>query len=110
MKLRFEIGQKRKVSETPASNFAPLTVKSKERVVLTIKATRQENKKLKSWKQEIEIEKSLHRNSVDVQEDLSDDLMKIFDGVPEDNLTSFMWLFWTEQMKYIRCTNKKQLR
>ena len=62
-----------------------------------------------SWKQEIETEKALYKNSVDVQEDLSDDLMKI-DGVPEENLTPFMRLFWTEQMKYIRCTNKQPLK
>uniref|UniRef100_A0A7M5XKE5 Transposable element P transposase-like RNase H domain-containing protein n=2 Tax=Clytia hemisphaerica TaxID=252671 RepID=A0A7M5XKE5_9CNID len=112
MKLRFEIGQKRKVSETPASNFAPLSVTSKERVVLTLKATRQENKKLKAENDRLtkQLQEALHKNSVDVQEDLSDDLMKIFDGVPQENITPFMRLFWTEQMKYIRCTNKKQLR
>ena len=56
------------------------------------------------------LQSSLAKSSLLVDNELNDDLVDIFQGIPEEKVPPFMRLFWTEQQKYIRTENKSQLR
>lgn len=57
----------------------------------TVKATRQGNRKVKAENYGLtkQMQETFHKHSVDIQEDLRDDLMKIFYGVVKETYTFY---------------------
>ena len=90
---------------TPAKLNAPISLTSSAKVLLTLQQTRKENKELKS--QIKKIEKKLNATSIAVENDLHEDLQKVFESL--DKVPPFMKLLWEEQMKYIS-QSPKQIR
>lgn len=112
IKLRSQLNQKRKNLDTPAQPKAPLKFTSPDRLAITVKCQREENKKLKFENEHLtkKLQASLAKSSLPVDRGLNDDLVDIFQGIPEEKVPEFMRLFWREQQKYIRTENKSQLR
>uniref|UniRef100_A0A7M5VEW6 THAP-type domain-containing protein n=1 Tax=Clytia hemisphaerica TaxID=252671 RepID=A0A7M5VEW6_9CNID len=109
---RSQEAKKRKIASTPAAPRAPLSVTSAERLALTVKQNREVIQSLISQNEKLtaQLKASICSRSVPVQKDLSDDLVDIFEGIPEDKVPPFMRLFWTEQQKYLRTDKNHQLR
>ena len=81
---------------TPARLKAPLSKTNPERIILTLKEQRKENKELQD---KIKImEKELMMNSVAVDDDLNLDFNKIMSDNGA-NISPFMKLFWDQQQK-----------
>ena len=81
---------------SPANIKAPLSKTNPQRIILSLKEQRKENKKLQ---EEIKmLEKEIKVNSVPVDEDLHNDIHKIM-SEHSNNITPFMKLFWEEQKK-----------
>ena len=112
LKVRSQFNLKRKINQTQAAPKAPITFTSPERIALTLKSERNEIKKLKMENNRLTeiLNSSIKTRSVHIQSELNDDLVDIFQGIPEENVPPFMRLFWTEQQKYIRTQNKSQIR
>ena len=95
-------------SKTPVSLNAPLSATSSSRLIASVKDLRQENKMLK--KEIEELKKEIDTSSVNVSQDLHQDLTTLFSQHLEDqNVPPFMKLFWQEQQKYIK-TSKNGVR
>ena len=85
---------------------------SPERVLLTLKTQRAENKNLRAENLALKekLAKALESSSVPIDDNLNNDLVDIFHGIPEKKVPPFMRLFWEEQQRYLRTKNKNQLR
>ena len=78
---------------------APISQTSSERLLVTIRQQRSENKRLTN---EIsQMKEELIKLSVPVSEELSNDFKSIFNNCTR-NVSPFMKLFWEEQLKYIK--------
>ena len=99
--------KKRKLAE-PAKTKAPITFTSPDRIKLTLQSYRMKNKQLEETISKITNE--LKRKTLPIDNELNNDLVDIFKGIPKTKVPPFMKLFWEEQQKYLRCSNTKQIR
>ena len=84
----------------PAKLKAPISVTSPERIKLTLKMHREENKVLLTKITQLQLE--LEKASMPISEDLHSDFRKIFsENLDKQNVPPFMKLFWQEQQKYL---------
>ena len=102
----FNYGQKQKKLITPATLKAPLAATDKSRIGAALKASR-----IKCHQTTAELNKmklELHRNSVQIDEELSNDFTKILSDAKE--VTPFISLFWQQQKEMFKVGNKKNVR
>ena len=92
-----QIKRKKKNLATTANLNAPITMTSPERLLLTIREYRNENRHLQD--EILILKKALDNASVPVNEKLHADLQDIFKNCSR-NLSPFMKLFWEEQKKF----------
>ena len=92
----------RAISLKPASKFAPVSLTSPDRLCLTLREYRKENKSLK--KEITELRVAIEKSAIPISENLHNDLKDIFHHCDHRNITPFMKLFWEEQMKYVKST------
>uniref|UniRef100_A0A7M5WX04 THAP-type domain-containing protein n=1 Tax=Clytia hemisphaerica TaxID=252671 RepID=A0A7M5WX04_9CNID len=112
IKLRSQLNTKKNSLKSPLHPNAPLSFVSPDKLVETVKLQRVENKALMKETKILRerLEAAIEKNSMDVTDDLNNDLIDIFKGIPEDKVPPFMRLFWEEQQKYIRAKTKSQIR
>lgn len=112
VKVCADLNQKQKVLTSPVHPNTPLSLVSPDRLISTIRHNRQESKSLKKENLLLNerLKSALSKNSVPVDSKLNDDLVDIFQGIPEEKVPPFMKLFWQEQQKYLRTQHKGQLR
>ena len=84
----------------PAKLNAPISKTSSERIKATLQSYRVQNNELKSQIEEMKEE--IKNSSVQVAEDLSKDLGDLMSGANDEDIPSFMRLFWNEQQNYLR--------
>lgn len=108
VKTRSTVNFKKSQQLIPAKVQAPIKFTSPERIKLTMQSFRIENKSLKQKVEEISLE--LKQNSLPIDSSLSNDLIDIFKGVPQEKIPPFMRLFWEEQQKYINASHASQIR
>ena len=92
---------------TPAKLNASFSLTSSAKALLTLQQTRKENMELKSHIEKIE--KKLNATSIAVENDLHEDLQKIFKSLDNRKVPPSMKFLWEEQMKYMS-QSPKQIR
>ncbi|XP_066926583.1 uncharacterized protein [Clytia hemisphaerica] len=82
------------------------------RLVSTVKAQREENKALRRETKILQerLKAAISADPMAVNDDLNNDLVDIFKGIPNEKVPPFMRLFWEEQQKYIRTKHESQIR
>lgn len=115
IKTIIELRQKENKIKSPVSVKAPLSLTSHQRLVETIKQDRQIISKhvLKCAELEERIEEinvELQKSACNIGSELGNDLVDIFENVPDNRVPPFMKLFWGEQMKYLKTRSKTQVR
>ena len=112
VKLRSQHNAKRKASAEPVKPNAPLTLTSPDRLQVTVQHQRQENKLLKNQNLLLseKLQAALEKDSVAVDDEISQDFVDIFKGVPGEKVAPFMRLFWEEQQRYLRTQDNRQIR
>ena len=95
IKFRSEFNAKRKSLQTPVKPNAPLSIVSTDRLVSTVKAQREENKALRRETEILQerLKAAISANSMAVNDDLNNDLVDIFKGIPNEKVPPFMRLF-----------------
>ena len=83
----------------PAKSKAPISLTSPELVKLTLQNYRLENKQLKEEVKNLQHE--ISSKSLEVDDNLAEDLVKIMSGANQKSIPPFMKLFWEEQHKYL---------
>jgi len=96
---RYEIKKLEKQQE-PAKANAPLSLTSPDRLKLTVKGLRIENKELKH-----EISKLQKELTVPTSESLSNDLKSIMSGADPSKVSPFMQFFWEQQQSYLQASS-----
>ena len=76
----------------PAKSKAPISLTSPERVKLTLQNYRLENKQLKEEVKNLQHE--ISSKSLEVDDNLAEDLVKIMSGANQKSIPPFMKLFW----------------
>ena len=94
----------------PAKSKAPISLTSPERFKLTLPNYRLENKQLKEEVKNLQHE--ISSTSLEVDDNLAEDLVKIMSGANQKSIPPFMKLFWEEQHKYLSSskTGRRRLR
>jgi hypothetical protein len=88
--------RKRARENVPASNKAPVSLTSPNRIKLTLQAQRIQCKQLEHEIEKMKIE--VDKKSIPVTNDLSNDLLSIISD-SSDKMTPFIKLFWDQQKK-----------
>ena len=104
-KEKSKIAKNKKLLQ-PAKLKAPITLTSQNRLKLTIQEQRYKCADLEKQLEEMKLE--LEKSSIVVDNELSDDFIKIYSNNPNE-VTDFMNLFWQQQMK-VFSSNPKGLR
>ena len=104
----FDYGQKKKQKKliTPAKLKAPLAATDKSRIGAALKAERLKCQQTTAELNKMKLE--LQRNSVQIDEQLSNDFTKILSDAKE--VTPFMNLFWQQQKEMFKVGNRKNVR
>ena len=87
-----------------AKSKAPISKLSNEHVKVTLQYYRIENKAFKSKIDELQLE--LERSSMNVSEELREDLVSIVSNTDQCTMLPFMKFFWEEQQKYLKSSSK----
>eukprot|EP00794_Sanderia_malayensis_P001236 gene1236-1360_t len=88
----------------PAKLNAPITTTNPQKVRLALKEYRLENKALK---QELQVMKrEIESKSLPISESLNGDFEHLMSTADKESMPQFMKLFWQEQQKYLRSTQK----
>ena len=87
---------------SPANLKAPVTLTSPERIKLTLRGLRVENKQ----EEIVKIREEINNNSLVIIDNLGDDLRNIMSGADKSKITPFMKMFWEEQQKYMSSSKK----
>ena len=90
-----EIAVKNK--QCPAKPIAPVSFTSPKRLKLTLQEQHLKCSQLE--KKIMQVTSELEKSSIFIDKEVGQDIIKIFGGTDEKNITPFMNLFWQQQQK-----------
>ena len=89
---------------TRAKLNAAFSKTSSEHIKITIQSLRIEKKALKE--KVMEVQQELSKSSLQVTQNLGEDLTSIMAGADQRDIPPFLKYFWEEQQKYIKCSSR----
>ena len=107
-KIESKVNFKKAILTAPAKLNAPVKVKSRNRIKLTLQQKRLECAQLE--KEISNMRKALDSDSKNVSPELSSDFQKLFSQCNEKEILPFMKLFWEEQQKNISLSSRTSIR